>query len=296
MSQNQIGAILFLMLGCAPDYSVKGPATALSGDVTDANTDADDDNNGDPSDPDEDDGETDEDEDGEAEDYSLYEGAMIRIIEPESGAFLPYDEDNDFVAVIETPDGDEIEFDEIEWRSDADDEWTPTGADFTDDEIDVGRHNITAEVALPDGSRLAYTVGGVLVQHKDAGTYVGDMIISMDGSVGETPVGTSCVGAAFIIVDEYGELATGDSACTLDLLGYATFEVDHGFEYELDEEDLDGSAFVNIPFVGIPLPFGSEGSIEDGEIATSWEGGVGGFFELSGTLEATRITREVTEL
>ncbi len=291
MSQYRIGILLFLMVGCAPDYSVKGPAAALSGGVSDAGADGEDDDDGNPSDP-----EDGAEEEEEEEDYSMYEGAMIRIIEPESGAFLPYNEDNDFVAVIETPDGDEIEFDEIEWRSDADDEWTPTGADFSDDEIEVGKHNITAEVSLPNGSRLAYTVGGVLVQHEDAGTYVGDMIISMDASVGETPVGTSCVGAAFIIVDEYGELATGDSACTLDLLGYATFEVDHGFEYELDEEDLDGSAFVNIPFVGIALPFGSEGSIEDGDITTSWEGGVGGFFELSGTLEATRITREVTEL
>ena len=149
---------------------------------------------------------------------------------------------------------------------------------------------------MPNGNRLAYTVGGILVQHEDAGTYVGDMVISMDANLGETPIGTSCVGAAIIQVDEYGELATGDSACTLDLLGYATFEVDHGFEYELDDEDLDGSAFVNIPFVGFALPFGSDGSIDDGTISTTWEGGVADFLNIDGTLEVTRITREITEL
>ena len=122
------------------------------------------------------------------------------------------------------------------------------------------------------------------------------MIISMDATLGDTPVGTSCVGSAIIQVDEYGQIATGDSACTLDLLGYATFEVEHGFEYELDEDEVDGSAFVNIPFVGFELPFGSEGSIDDGTIRTSWEGGVAGFLEIDGTLDVTRITREITEL
>ena len=272
---------LLTLCACSPDYGMKVPTEALSGSITDT----------------EDDTEGSEEEvEEEEEDFSMYEGAMIRIIEPESGSFLPWDEDNDFVAVIESPDGDELPFDQVNWQSDADDEWTPVGADFTDDSIDVGRHNLTAEVTLPDGSRLAHTVGGVLVQHENAGTYVGDMILSMDANVGETPVGTSCVGAAIIQVDEYGEMATGDSACTLDLLGYATFEVDHGFEYELDDEDLDGNAFVNIPFVGFALPFGSDGFIEDGEISTSWEGGVSGFLDLSGTLEVTRITREITAL
>ena len=100
--------------------------------------------------------------------------------------------------------------------SDVDETWAPYGAELVDDSIDIGKHNITAEVTLPDGSRIAHTVGGVLVQHEDAGTYVGDMILSMDASVGEPPIGASCVGAAVIVVDEYGELATGDAACTID--------------------------------------------------------------------------------
>ena len=281
MSRTIFLPALLSLCACSPDYGVKIPTEALDGSVLD---------------PDDDTEATEEEEEAEEEDFSMYEGAMIRILEPESGTFIPWDEDNDFVAIIETPDGDELEFDEIDWHSDADDEWSISGADVSDDSIDVGRHNITAEVVLPDGSRLAHTVGGVLVQHEDAGTYVGDMVLSMDANLGETPVGTSCVGAAIIVVDEYGETATGDSACTLDLLGYATFEVDHGFEYDLDEEELDGSAYVNIPFVGIALPFGSDGFIEDGEIATAWEGGVSGFLDLSGTLEATRITREITGL
>ena len=286
MSRITIIPTLTLLVGCAPDYGVKVPTAALSGSMVDTEEDT----------QGEDESTSEDEDEEEEEDLWMYENAMIRIVEPESGSFLPWDEDNDFVAVIETPDGDEIPFDEVEWRSDADENWDLSGADVTDDSIDVGKHNITAEVTLPNGNRLAYTVGGILVQHEDAGTYVGDMVISMDASVGDTPVGTSCVGAAIIQVDEYGELATGDSACTLDLLGYATFEVDHGFEYELDDEDLDGSAFVNIPFVGFALPFGSDGSIEDGFISTTWEGGVADFLSIDGSLEVTRITREITAL
>ena len=275
-----------LLSGCS-EYAVKVPTAGLESSAVETIDDDAENGTDDEADGSEEDGE---------EDWSIYEGAVLRIVEPESGAFLPWDEENDFVASLQTPDGEELPFDEVVWQSDVDDEWELVGSEMVDDSIDIGRHNITAEVILPDGSRLAHTVGGVLVQHEDAGTYVGDMILSMDAAIGETPVGTSCVGAAIIVVDEYGEVATGDSACTLDLLGYATFEVDHGFEYELDERELDGNAVVNIPFVGFALPFGSDGSITAGQITTSWEGGFDGFFELSGTLEVDRITREITEL
>ena len=52
MSKNQIRVILLFMLGCAPDYSVKGPAVAVSGGFMDSDTDTEDDNDGDLSDPD----------------------------------------------------------------------------------------------------------------------------------------------------------------------------------------------------------------------------------------------------
>jgi hypothetical protein len=230
------------------------------------------------------------------EDLSVYEGAIIRIVHPESGDFLSLGEVHSFEAIITNPEGDELPFDEVFWDSDADVDWTLFGGAVDDDTIDVGRHNITAQVELPDGSRLAHTVGGVLVQHKDSGTYVGDMILSLDTEFGGTPIGASCIGAAYVVVDAYGETAEGSSECTIDLLGYATIPVDHSFAYDLDETYLDGNAFIDIPFMGSGLPFPSEGSIDDGDILTTWEGGVSGIFELAGTLDVTRITREITEL
>ena len=125
-----------------------------------------------------------------------------------------------FEAVISTPDGEALDFAEIAWTSDADEAWLPEGDVFDTDTIDVGTHNITAEATLPDGSRVYHTVGGVLVQHENAGTYVGDMIIEMDLEYGGTPVGTSCIGAALIVIDEYGELPKEIRLGNTDVLGY----------------------------------------------------------------------------
>jgi hypothetical protein len=271
---------LFGISACSPQYGVNLDASSLDESVVDA---ADDEEG------------TEVEEEDEEEEVIDYSGASIRIVSPASGDFLPFGETHSFEARVQSPDGLELPVELVVWNSDADDAWGLTGSTFDDDSIDVGTHNITAEVALPDGSRLAHTVGGVLVQHEFAGTYVGDMILSLDASYGETPIGTSCIGAAIVVVDTYGETATGSSACTLDLLGYATFDVDHTFNYEFTDTDLDGSADVAIPFLG-DLPFSSEGSLEDETIVTAWEGGITGGFELAGILEVDRITREVTEL
>ena len=230
------------------------------------------------------------------EDLTIYEGAVIRIVSPASGDFLAFGESHEFEAVITNAAGDEIPVEGIAWNSDADDRWSLAGAQVEDDTIDVGTHNLTAEVELPDGARLAHTIGGVLVQHEYAGTYVGDMVLSLDASFGETPVGTSCIGSAIVVVDTYGEIAEGSSECTLDLLGYASFDVAHEFAYDIDDSDLDGDALVAIPFLGFDLPFSSSGNLDDETITTEWEGGFGGSFQLDGVLEVTRLTRDVTQL
>lgn len=302
-----LSTIAIVFSGCGPDYGVeldKGGLSPAEGSTTDDEvgdiTDDDEAGGEEPGTEPEDDTEEPEDEAEEVEeveeDFSEYEGAIIRIIDPPSGSFLPYGEEHTFEAVILTPEGDSLEFDEIDWSSDWDEAWLPEGATFDDDTIDVGTHNLTATATLPDGSRVAHTVGGVLVQHEDAGTYVGDMIINLSAEIEGVPVGTSCIGAAIVIVDAYGETVEGASECTLDLLGYLSFDVSHTFEYALDETTLDGNAFVVIPFVGFGLPFPSEGNLEEGEITSDWEGGFPGFADIAGTLDASRLTREITSL
>lgn len=273
-------------LGCSPDYGVEIDGKGLTAEPVDEN----------PADDQGDEAQEDPDDEIDPDLAEAFKDAIIRIVYPPSGEFLPYAETHTFEAVIQTPEGEALDFADIAWTSDADDEWTPEGDIFESDTIDVGTHNITAEATLPDGSRVAHTVGGVLVQHENAGTYVGDMIIELDLEYGGTPVGTSCIGAALIVIDEYGELAEGNSACTLDVLGYFSTEIDHSFEYEILDADLAGNAFVVIPFLGLGLPFDSEGEIADGRITSDWEGGFADYLDLAGTLDVTRLTREITPL
>ena len=122
------------------------------------------------------------------------------------------------------------------------------------------------------------------------------MIINVSIEVEGTPVGTSCIGAAIVVVDAYGETAEGSSECTLDVLGYFSFEISHSFEYDLDENTVDGNAFVVIPFVGFGLPFPSAGEIDEGALVSDWEGGFPGFADIAGTLDVNRLTREITSL
>jgi len=273
--------------GCSPDYGVEIDGKGLTTEVVGENTDDEaevalDDTGGDVDDA------------VDTEVAEAFEDAIIRIVYPPSGEFLPYGESHTYEAIIQSPDGEVLDFAEVQWTSDADPEWVPYGSVFDSDTIDVGTHNITAEATLPDGSRVAHTVGGVLVQHENAGTYVGDMIIELDMEYGGTPVGTSCIGAAIIIIDAYGEVAEGDSACTLDVLGYFSMEISHSFEYDIDGEAVDGNAFVNIPYLGFGLPFSSAGSLASGDLLTEWEGSFGGYIDLGGTLEVARLTREIT--
>ena len=274
------------VLGCSPDYGVEIDGEGLTAEPIEGTQD---DEQGDEA-------EEDPNDEVDPEIAEAFEDAIIRIVYPPSGEFLPYGETHTFEAVITNPDGEALDFGEIAWTSDADDAWLPEGDVFDTDTIDVGTHNITAEATLPDGSRVAHTVGGVLVQHENAGTYVGDMIIEMDLEYGGTPVGTSCIGAALIVIDEYGELAEGSSACTLDVLGYFSTEINHSFEYDIEDEGLAGNAFVVIPFLGFGLPFDSEGEIVDGQLTSDWEGSFADYIDLSGTLDVTRLTREITSL
>ena len=232
-------------------------------------------------------------EEEEEEDFSMYDGATLVIISPESGDFLPWDEEAEFEAVIFDADGAPLPFEEITWTSNADNTWAKLGKEFDDDSLDVGPHAITAVADLPNGSRLAYTVGGVLVQHESAGIYTGDMNVGVTVEWEGTPIGTSCIGGATIIVDAYGETASGESTCTINLLSYAEFDLRHEFEFEIDEETIDGEALIAFELIGFDLPFASEGAIGDGDLLATWGGNMLGLADIEGELDVGRVSRSV---
>src|SRR5690606_34762646 len=104
------------------------------------------------------------------------------------------------------------------------------GAAFDDDALDVGIHDITAEVTLPNGDRLAHTVGGILLQSLYAGTYSG--IFNAQLQWEDLPI--DCSGAVLLIVDPWGEVVAGDANCLASLLG---FDAPIDFIFDLDNDD-----------------------------------------------------------
>ena len=116
------------------------------------------------------------DTDDEEEAEFDYSNATLRIVQPKSGTFVPYNEISNFEAELLDKDGNILELDDVNWSSSVDTAWDPTGRSFDDDSLDVGLHDLTAQIELPNGDRLAYSVGGVLVQSVWAGTYVGTFI------------------------------------------------------------------------------------------------------------------------
>lgn len=229
---------------------------------------------------------------GEAEDTSMWDGATLQVEEPISGAFLPYQESSPFKATVYDVDGNATDFSDITWVSDIDDAWVPAGAAFNDDSLDVGTHALTATAVLPNGNRLQYTIGGVLVQSAYTGVYVGTLQVSAAGDYNGTTYEVGCSGALTLIVDQYGEAVTGDAACLLSLLGY---DIDTAYVFDMQNDDGDVSGDANVDFQFYQYPMATEGSItEDGTIEGDFADSLAGYLDVSGAYTADRVSRDVS--
>lgn len=261
---------LLSLFACAPDYKVEG-------EVQDTGV---------PSGADADSGATD---DSEAFLDEVWAGATLRVLAPASGDFLPLGEPADFEAVVYDGAGNPTDFTDITWTSDIDGAWAPIGKLFEDATLSVGTHALTATAKLPSGDTLAYTIGGVLVQHEDAGTYVGTLQIDASIEYDGQAYVVTCNGALTMVVDQEGEVAEGESTCLLSLFGY-----DLDLEYQLDLENDEGALAgeANAVVFGYELPSEFEGEIGDGLISGGFEAEIIGT-PLTGTVEAERITRSV---
>ncbi len=218
---------------------------------------------------------------------AIWGDTRLVITSPKSGDFLPLGEDATFEAEVQNADGDVLDFEEIDWSSDVDSAWTPTGRLF-EDTLSVGTHALTATAALPNGDRLAYTVGGILVQAEDAGIYTGDVQVDVTVEYDGTPYTVTCIGSTTVIVDPTGETATGDSACTISLFGYDT-EAAQDIELEVAEGALSGEVALDLSFLS--YGFDASGSVADGVLSATWSDDVLGYATIEGTLDATRVSR-----
>lgn len=269
MARARILSLIFPLLAsipaCTPDYSVKGGEGGV-GAGGDADTDVE-----------------------EEEDLTIYEGATLQILEPEAGAFLPLGEDSTFTAVVLDADGNELSDAEISWTSDIDTDWGEIATDFEDDSLEVGTHTLMARAWLPNGAVVTDRAGAVLVQHEDAGTYVGNMVLDVSGEFQGTPLTASCIGAAVVVVDGWGEVALGDSECIISLLGFAQ-DATIVFDLGVDEGEIVGESALDLSF--IQYGFETVGVVEDGVLVADWADNVLGFADIAGSMELERITRD----
>ncbi|MEZ4320974.1 MAG: hypothetical protein R3F61_26080 [Myxococcota bacterium] len=226
-------------------------------------------------------------DDPEPVDWAIYEGAEFRIVSPASGSFLPLDRVVTYEAVLTAADGTALQVDDVFWSSSIDPVWDGIGMAFDDDGIGVGLHDITAEVTLPNGDRLAHTVGGVRVQHPLAGTYSG--LFSATG--GYQQLQFTCSGSSVLQVDAYGEIAMGEGDCVASLI---VFDLPLNFVFDLEVDPVDGAltgqagATIIGPFT---YDFPAEGAVTPQQLELTWAGTVLLLnFDVTADLTAQRIS------
>jgi len=288
MRQALLLSLVLTAVGCQQKYVIV-PIEEDTGDITNLPDDGDDTDTTVDETTDTDDTTDETTDTGTEPDYSEWDGATLQILTPASGEFLPYGEDSAFEAVVYNAAGEPTDFSDIVWDSDIDDGWAQTASAFSDDSLDVGVHALTATAELPNGDRLVYTIGGLLVQSQYAGTYSGTAEI--DGAYTEYAIG--CSGPATIYIDAYGEESWGNASCLISLLGY-DLDMVFDWEMELDGDTMEGSATVD--FSGLfELPFDIDATInEDNVIDTEFDTDLGDL-TVAGGMTLSQISRDVLE-
>jgi hypothetical protein len=223
----------------------------------------------------------------------VWDEAMLSILAPSSGAFVPLGESASFEAMVYDSEGNDLGWDAIDWSSNADGDWAFTAASFEDDSLSVGKHDITASTQLPNGDRLAMTVGDVLVQSPYAGTYTGTVYTEITIEYNKVPYTVSCAGATTIVVDAEGQAAVGESSCLVSLMGY-DMDLALSLDATNDEGDLDGEMAVSMVLFDVGIA--ATGSVsEDGALEMSFADDVYGYAQIAGSVDADRLSRD-TEL
>ena len=240
-------------------------------------------------DPEEEDPSTDPEDPIEDPDEDLiWSEASLQVLSPEPATFLPLGEEALFEAIVLDDNGNELDFTTIEWSSSQDLSWEGTGNSFYD-VLEVGRHNIMAQAHLPNGDRLSYVVGGVLVQHPNAGVYSGTT--SIDVTINnDTPIIVSCSGGVTVAIDPTGENGTGEGECIGNINGQ-DIPSTYIFELEIEDNTIGGTATVDLWLIQQSFPI--EGTVENGELNAYWSDSVlGGWVDVDGELNLSRVSLE----
>lgn len=218
------------------------------------------------------------------EDPARFDDATLRIVSPRSAEFLELGVSHGFRAELIDAQGEPLEGGEIAWSSSIDAGWSGSALSFDSDALAAGRHDLTAIARLPNGDRLAYTVGGVLVQAEAAGTYVGTITTGFE--LQGFPV--SCGGASTLIVDPTGENVTGRATC---LAAAGGFELPLEYSVQALHEAGAVEGQVSVRIIAFDLDFPATGDLADGALQLSFAGNFFGS-DFDGRIRTTRISRD----
>ncbi len=219
----------------------------------------------------------------------MWDEAELVLVSPNSGQFVPLGELMPLTAEVQDANGQDTGWDLIYWYTDQDPSAEWLGKDLDVPDFPVGQHTITAKTELPNGDRLTYAVGGVLVQHIYAGVYAGVVNISLDMNWMGTPVTAQCVGSVDFVIEPYGESLDGSGACIasvggmfdlpLDLLIAGTILPDDTIEGTIGV-DVGGLFQIPSAFTGeVPQPGEVVGSFAYDYLST----------QLTGEIDAHRV-------
>ncbi len=219
-------------------------------------------------------------------DFTAYDNATLRVVSPKSGDFLALEEAHAFEATLTGADALPLDFTDVTWESSADSAWAPVGLSFSDDTLNVGRHDITAEASLPNGDRLAYSVGGVLIQSWYAGTYTG---LFSSNTTYDTYV-IACSGAATLVVEATGKKATGSADC---LISFNGFDLPAAYNFDLDNDDGELTGVANADIGGFwEVPFDATGRLDRvaGTMTIAFSGAVFDTLTIDATVDTERVS------
>jgi hypothetical protein len=276
-------SLSLLTLGCSDSAVID-----VSGD-DDTYGEGDDD---DVADDDDDDVSDDDDDDDVADDDDvddeLWANSDLVVYLPMSGDFIPLGTPVILDGAVLDEDGDTLEWDEIAWTTDQDEDFEFMGKYGEVDDFPVGTHTITAKTELPNGDRLTYAVGGVLVQHELAGVYAGTVSLNVDLEIAGYPIAVNCVGSVDFEVEPYGELLEGSGACIASVVGFGEIDVSLIIDGEIDNMLITGDLAIDI-YGWFELPTQFEGEFPAvGEMTGSFEDDYLGTV-VSGSIDAHRV-------
>ena len=218
-----------------------------------------------------------------------WDGASIRIISPDPADIVQLNNDQIYVAELVDAEGEPLALGDAElaWFSSVDlDFWGDT-LQFTSNSLAIGDHELTVVADLPNGDRIAHSIGGVRVQSEYAGTYSG--LFSVDGEVQGFVI--TCTGVGSVNFGLLGSLGVGDGDCLVSLLG---IDVPLTWVFDLENDGtgvIGGTAGVDLAGF-FTYNFPAEGSLdpEGAGLTLSVDGTIPFVGPLSAFLNAPRTS------